>query len=78
MCYMMAKEELAFEKYVAICELEERHEVDIGTAHKTAPSAKQFTHFIAQSQRNKFLEDLRGKKFYSFLTDGSTDAARVD
>ena len=54
MCYMMAKEGQAFEKYVAICEPKERHNIDIGTAYKTAPSAKQFTHFIAQSQRNKF------------------------
>ena len=74
-CYMMAKEGLAFEKYVPICELEERHDVDIGTAYKTAPSASQFTNFIAQSQRNRFLEDLAGKKFYSFMMDSSTDAA---
>ena len=73
---MMAKEGLAFETYAAICELEERHDVDIGTAYKTAPSANQFTHFIAQRQRNQFLEDLTGKKFYSFLMDGSTDSIK--
>ena len=43
---MMANEGLAFEMYVPICELEERHDVDIGTAYKTTPSASQFTHFI--------------------------------
>ena len=73
-CFTMAKEGLAFEKYVPTCELEERHDVDIGMAYKTAPSASQFTHFIAQSQHHRFLEDLAGKKLYSFMMDSSTDA----
>ncbi len=77
-CYMMAKESLAFEKYASICELEVSHGVDLGSAYKTAQSAKLFTHFIAQSCRNKFLGDLRQKKFYSFSMDGSTDAARIE
>lgn len=73
------KEGLAFEKYPSVRELEEKHNVEIGSAYKTAPSASQFTHFIAQSQCNTFLTALRSKnKLYSFLMDGSTDAARVE
>ena len=50
-CYLMAKEGIAFEKYVA-------HDVDLGSAYKTAPSAKLFTHYIAESQRRQFLQHL--------------------
>ena len=33
-CYLVAKEGLAFEKYVALYELEARHNVDLGSAYK--------------------------------------------
>lgn len=75
---MMAREGMAFEKYTSFCELEERHNIEIGPSYRTAPSAKQFTHFIAQSQRNAFLQQLAAKKFYSFLMDSSTDSAYVE
>ena len=39
-----------FEKYSALHELEVRHGVDLGFAHKTAPTAKLFIHYIAESQ----------------------------
>ena len=47
LCYFMAKEGIAFEKFMALCELEARHNVDLGHAYRTAPSAKLFTHYIA-------------------------------
>ena len=46
---MMAKEGIAFEKYTALYELEARHDVDLGPAYKTAPTAKLFTKYIAES-----------------------------
>ena len=55
MCYWMAKEGIAFEKYPSLCELETKHEVDVGHAYKTAPSAQTFTHYIAEHQRQQFL-----------------------
>ena len=75
---MMAKEGVAFEKYVALYDLEVRHSVDLGFAYKTAPSAKLFTHFIAESQRQQLLQGLTKSKFCSFLMDGSTDASNVE
>ena len=54
----MVKEGTAFEKYTALCELEARHKVDVGHTYKTAPSAKSFTHYIAQRQCEQFLEFL--------------------
>jgi len=46
----MAKEGLAFEKFVPLYELEPRLDVELGHAYKTAPSAKLFIHYIAQAQ----------------------------
>jgi hypothetical protein len=37
LCYLMAKEGIAFEKYLVLYELEARHEVDLGPAYRTAP-----------------------------------------
>ena len=65
LCYLMAKEGIAFEKYIALYELEAHHDVDLGHAYKTPP-AKLFTHFIAESQRQQFLRILCETKFYSF------------
>ena len=47
-CYLMAKECIAFEKYASLCELEAHHKVDLGHTYRTALSARLFTHYIAQ------------------------------
>ena len=43
LCFMMAKESVAFAKYPSLLELEKRHGVDLGHAYTTADSAKLFT-----------------------------------
>ena len=55
-CFLMAKEGIAFNKYPALLEIQERHGIDIGPAYKSDTSAKLFTSFIAQSQRQCFHE----------------------
>ena len=65
-CYVMAKESLGFRKYPALHELEERHGVDLSFAYKTDVSAQTFTHYIAESQRQSFLESFSILNFYSF------------
>jgi len=54
-CYLMAKEGMAFEKFPALHQLESRHRVDIGSNYATPQSAKLFTHYIALAQRESFL-----------------------
>lgn len=76
LCYLMAKEGIAFEKYSALYELEVRHNVELGGTYKTAPSAKLFTHYIAESQRQQFLQILSDSS--SFRIDGSTDAGNLE
>ena len=78
-CYLLAKENMAFVKYPAILELEERHGVDVGFAYRTKDSAKVFTHYIAENQRQYFFaQEFSSVKFFSFLMDGSTDASNTE
>ena len=77
-CYVMAKEGMAFSKYSALYDLESRHEVDLGVAYKNDISAKSFTHYIAQSQRNHFVRSLSKSHYFSFLMDGTTDSGKVE
>ena len=77
-CYVLAKENLAFRKYPAIYQLESRHGVDLGQSYTTKASAKSFSHYIAESQRTTFINTLSTMHFYSFLMDGTTDAGNVE
>ena len=78
LCYVLAKEGVAFVKYPVFHSLAERQGVDIGSTYKTPDSARLFTHFIAESQRQIFLSSLSSTPFFSFLVDGSTDAANIE
>ena len=70
--YVMAKENMAFRKYPSLHAHDERHGVDLGFPCKTCDSAKSFTHYIAQSQRQSFFDSLSTMNFYSFFMHGST------
>ena len=61
-----------------MCELEERHGVTLGSAYKTETTAREFTHFIAESHRQELVLTLESAKFFSLLLDGSTDAGNLD
>lgn len=73
-CYMMAKESMAFLKYPSLCALAECQGLDLGSSYRRSDCASLFTHFIAEGQRKAFLAELSGTPFFSFLMDGSTDA----
>ena len=77
--YVMAKESIAFAKYPSIVQLEQRHGVDLGHAYNTQESAKNFTGFIAKSQRQAFFSTFFSEsRFYSLLMDGTTDSGNVE
>ena len=57
-CYVTAKEGMVFSKYTALYDLDSRHDVDLGVVYKNDISAKSFTGFIAQSQRDCFVRSL--------------------
>ena len=77
-CFVMARECLAFAKYPALHKLELRHGVDLGQVYKTKDSAKLFSHYIAEGQRQELFKSLSTSCFYSFLMDGSTDKGNVE
>ena len=78
MCYLLAKEGTAFKKYPALYRLKERHGVELGNAYKTKDSARLFTNYLAQHQRNSFKATLSKAHFFRFLMDGSMDAGNVE
>ena len=51
--FVLAKEHIPFSKYPAIHELEERHGVDLGLTYKNRDSARNFVHYIAESQKRE-------------------------
>ena len=57
---------------------EERHRVDLGTTYKNRNSARNFVHYITESQRRHLYTTLGSNHFYSILMDSSTDKGRVE
>ena len=74
-CYILAREGV---KYPAFHVLAESQGVDIGSSFRGAECAKTFTHFVAESQRQSYLQSIATTKFSNFLMDGSTDAANTE
>ena len=78
-CYILAREDIAFLKYAPFHALVERQGVEIGSSYRRADCAKTFTHFIAESQQQNFLHSMMSTtKFFSFLMDWSTDAGNTE
>ena len=71
--YMICKENLAFVKMAALCELEVCHGVDLGTGYKNDQACATFIEYIAREQRDILVKQLDKAKFYSIQADGSTD-----
>ena len=76
--HFVAIQQLAFTNYPALCELEAKHGVDVGTAYRNQNAGKTFCHFIAESRRQQLIENLSNAQFFSLLMDGSTDTANID
>lgn len=76
--YFVATEHLAFLKYPKICELEERHGVNLGSAYRHENAGKEFVHYIAETRRQNVFTTLSKAKFFSLLMDGSTDYSNAD
>ena len=76
--YMMAKEKLAFAKMKCICELEERHGMDLAGGYKNDHACSNFTSYIAREQQEILLNAISKSKFFSIQTDASVDAGNVE
>lgn len=76
--YMICREGLAFTKMAALCELEEKHGVDLGTGYKNNQACSVFVDYIAQAQREGLAAVLAKAKFCSIQADSSTDSGNVE
>jgi len=76
--YFVASHKLAFSKYTAICNLESRHGVDIGTSYVNENAGKTFCKFIAQARMMDLCKAVTDTGFFSILMDGSTDVSKID
>ena len=55
LCFMMAKESIAFAKYPSLLELEKRHRVDLGHAYTNTELASSLFHVFSVSVVKVFL-----------------------
>ena len=76
--YLIAKEKPAFTKMAPICELEERHGVDLGAGYKNDQACATFTEFIGRDLQIALQTELSKHKFFSIQADATTDAANVE
>ncbi|KAL5487067.1 hypothetical protein EMCRGX_G019626 [Ephydatia muelleri] len=76
--HFIAVEKLSFSKYPALCELETRQGVKVGTEYTNVKAAKEFCHYIAESRMEELKKQLEQAKFFSILMDGSTDSGNID
>ena len=53
--------------YPALCELEEKHGVTLGSAYCNKNSGKDFCHFIAESKHKDLIQNLGKTIFSPFL-----------
>ena len=72
--YVIAKQNMAFAKIGPLCELEERHGVDLGEGYKNELACASFIDYIAQEQQQSLVSALSRAKFFSLQADSSTDA----
>ena len=72
---VIAKEKLAFRKMGALCDLEQRHGVDLGEGYKNNQACASFVDCISTEQLQHLLCSLANAKFFSVQADGSTDIA---
>jgi hypothetical protein len=73
LAYFVAKKELPFTMYEELVTLEKHHGVDIGDAYINRIECTEFIDYHGEYLANKLANDLKEAKFYSVLTDGSTD-----
>ena len=75
--FFISKENLAFAKIGALCELEERHGVDLGQGYKNKACAS-FVGYIVDKQWQILVSALVGVKFFSLQADGTTNAGNIE
>ena len=75
--HFIATEQLSFQKYSKVCELETRHGVTLGSAYLHENAAKEIIHYLATSYQQKLI-NVSSAPYVSLLLDSSTDKGNID
>ncbi len=75
LAYFVAKKELPFTMYEDLVTLEKHHGVDIGNAYVNRIECADFIDYHGEYLSKTLTNDLKEAKFYSVLTDGTTDCS---
>lgn len=76
--YLIAKEKMSFKKMKLLCDLEERHGVDIGGSYRNNHACATFVKFIALDLQQQLKRDISNSKFFSIQLDTSTDCGNTE
>ena len=76
--HAIAKKGRPFTDFVWMCEHDEMKGIDIGNTYRNHTQARTFIGFIATVERQKIQKEFTNAKFFSILSDGSTDSAVIE
>ena len=76
--YFIVKEKMAFAKMRPICQLEERHGVNLGHEYQNDKSCATFVEFIATEQQSILQQAVKKAKFFSIQADATTDTSNQE
>ena len=76
--YMIAKEKFALTKMQPLCDLEEKHGVDLGPGYRNDHACATFIEYIARDFQQQPVAALNQCKFFSLQADSSTDTGNTE
>ena len=76
--FMLCKERLALTKMEAVCKLDEKHGVDLGTGYKNNQACATFVEYIGQSLKEGLAGVLTKANYFSIQADSSTDCGNIE
>ena len=76
--YMMAKTALPFTVFQHIAALEKRHGVALGVTYLNEKGCVELTNCVGESLEDELKATLAETRYFSILSDGSTDAGVIE
>lgn len=76
--YGVAKNRKPFSDYEFICSIQQKNGIDLGRDHLNRKACVEFVKSIAGSLHDTLVDKLKQAKFYTVMSDSSTDSSIVD
>ena len=76
--YFIATEQLAYQKYPKLCELQTKLGMNLGSSYLNENAAREFIHFMAKLKLQSIISSVQSATFFSLLMDGSTDSSNSE